>query len=67
MVLSQAAADDHAAEISEREEANCSRSQRGDTKVVATGSDDGRTVLARVDAQSHDDHAPTDGQQGQAL
>jgi len=67
MVISQAAADDHAAEVSEREEANCRRSQRDDTADEAAGSDDGGTVLAGVHAQPGGDHAPADGQRGQTL
>src|SRR6266404_261089 len=67
MALSQAAADGHAAEVRQREEANAHRSQRDATADAAAGSDDGRTVLAGVGAESGVDHAPTDGQRGQAV
>ena len=67
MAITQAAADGHAAETSQREEANNNRSPRDVAVDVATGSDDGRTVLARIGEESGVDHAPTDGQRGQAL
>src|SRR5712664_4140158 len=67
MALSQAAADEHAAEVREREEANRDRSQGDVVTDASTGSDDGGTVLARVGAQSGVSNAPTDGQRGQSL
>ena len=60
VALSQAAADGHTAEICEREEADVARSQEHDLADKPTGSIDGGTVLARVSAQPHVDHAPTD-------
>jgi len=62
VAITQAAADGHAAETSQQEEANHNRSQRNVATDVAAGSDDGRTVLARVCEESGVDHAPTDGQ-----
>src|SRR6266404_6779268 len=67
MAISQAAADVHAAEVGEREEADRCRSQRDDAVNKITGSDDGRTVLAGVHAQPGVDHAPTNRQRGQTL
>src|SRR5882762_7679423 len=67
MALSQAAADGHAAEVREREEADRNRSQGDVVADASTGSDDGGTVLARVSAQSGVDNAPTNGQRGQPL
>jgi len=67
MALSQAAADGHAAEVREREEADRDRSQGDVVADASTGSDDGGTVLAGVGAQSGVDNAPTDGQRGQAV
>jgi len=52
MALSQAAADGHAAEVCEREEADRNRSQGDVVTDASTGSDNGGTVLARVSAQS---------------
>jgi len=59
MAISQAAADGHAAEVSEREEADINRSQGDDLEDEASASDDGGTVLARGDLQPGVDHAPT--------
>jgi len=67
MALSQAAADGHAAEVREREEADRNRSQGDVVADASTGADDGGTVLAGVSAQPSVDHAPTDTQRGQAL
>src|SRR6266404_1656311 len=52
MALSQAAADDHAAEVREREEANRNRNQGDAVADVSTGANDGGTVLAGVSASS---------------
>ncbi len=67
MALSQAAADGHAAEVREREEADHNRGQGDVAADAAAGSDNGRTVLARVSQESGVDHAPTNGQRGQTL
>src|SRR6266404_4213571 len=67
MALSQAAADGHTAEVREREEVDHNRSQGDVAANAAAGSDDERTVLAGVSAQSGVDHAPTNGQRGQAV
>ena len=58
---SQAAADGHAAEVRLREEADAHRSQRGAVEDASPGTDDGRTVLARVSEEPGVDNAPTDG------
>src|SRR6266404_3537268 len=67
MALSQAAADGHAAEVREREEANRDRSEGDVVTDASTGTDDGGTVLAGVGTESGVDNAPTDGQRGQAV
>jgi len=67
VAITQAAADGHAAEVGQREEADDIRSQTNDLADQATGSDNGGTVLARGSAQSGVDHATTDGGQGQVL
>ena len=67
MAITQAAADGHAAEVRQREEADINRSQRDVVADAAAGSDDGRTVLAGVCAESGVNHAPTNEQRGQTV
>src|SRR6266404_2357891 len=67
MAISQATADGHAAEVSERKEADITRSQGDDLEDEASGSINGRTVLARGSAQPGVDHATADSGRGQTL
>ncbi len=60
VAITQAAANGGAAEAGMDEEADTPRSQGGHSEDKATGSVDGRTVLARVSMQPGINHATTD-------
>ncbi len=67
MAISQATADVHTAEVSKQKEADIGRSEQDAPEDEASGSVDGRTVLARSSTQPCADHAPTNSSQNSSL